>query len=187
SYDIQVSRNIKQLMTNSWKNYLGFTPDLETIPYCTSIIASNVITNNTDPNSLYSIINIEPYSFIVEVDTDQKSKTALNLFGLFGGVFGILTSLYAFLFGVKAIQPWGLVQRTVFKVNKTARSQLLTTLESMQFLDHLNNDKDNLEDQVSTKKLKKRLDTLQLFLRDYVVNAQYLEQINENINRNKNS
>ncbi|CAG8665200.1 4048_t:CDS:2, partial [Dentiscutata heterogama] len=40
---------------------------------------------------------------------------ALNLFELFGGVFGILTSLYALLFGIKSIQLWGLVQRNVFK------------------------------------------------------------------------
>ncbi|CAG8809088.1 9908_t:CDS:2, partial [Dentiscutata erythropus] len=179
--------SIKKYKTTYDKNYLGFTPKLETIPYYTSIIATKVITNNTDPNSLYSIITIEPYSFVVEVDTDQKAKTALNILGLFGGAFGILTSFYALLFGVKSIQPWGLVQRTVFKHNKPAQNKLLTTLESLQFLDHLNNDKDNLEDQLSTKKLKKRLDSLQLFLRDYVVNVQYLEQINENINRNKDS
>ncbi|CAG8666323.1 8271_t:CDS:2, partial [Gigaspora rosea] len=38
SYNIKVTRNIKKLMTKSWKNYLGFTPDLETIPYFTSTI-----------------------------------------------------------------------------------------------------------------------------------------------------
>ncbi|CAG8636301.1 17360_t:CDS:2 [Dentiscutata erythropus] len=121
SYDIQIKRSIKKFMTKSWKNYLGYTPDLETIPYITSTIGTN------------------------------------------------------------AIQPWGLVQTNVFKYNQT---ELLKTLESMQFLDHLTHNTDNLEDQLFTEKLENRLDSLQLFLRDYVVNVQYLEKINKKLNSN---
>ncbi|CAG8651172.1 16903_t:CDS:2 [Racocetra fulgida] len=35
------------------------------------------------------------------------------------------------------------------------------------------------EDEISTEQLEKRLDLLQLFLRDYVVNVQYLEKLQQ--------
>ncbi|CAG8827214.1 24973_t:CDS:2, partial [Racocetra persica] len=71
SYKIQVTRNIKHLMSRSWKNYFGFAPDRERIPYVTSMIESSLISNTTGLQSLFSTINIEPQSFIVQVDTDQ--------------------------------------------------------------------------------------------------------------------
>ncbi|CAG8516757.1 20797_t:CDS:2, partial [Gigaspora margarita] len=171
SYNIKITRNIKKLMTKSWKNYLGFTPDLETIPYFTSTIESNLITNSTGLQSLFSIITIEPYSFIIKVDTDQSV-----IIGLLGGAFGLIKSLYALLFGTKAIQPWGLAQRCVFKVDQTAQNHLMNILEPMQFLEDLthnsgnSDNSDNLEDHLLTEKIAKRIDSLQLMLRDYVVN-----------------
>ncbi|CAG8554617.1 27544_t:CDS:2 [Gigaspora margarita] len=119
SYNVQLTRNIKQLMSQSWKNYFGFAPETERIPYVTSTI------------------------------------------------------------GTGAIKPWGLVQRHLFKVNQIVQDKLLSTLESMPFISHLTHNSDDLKEDLSTEKLEKRLDLLQLFLRDYVVNVQYLENIQQ--------
>ncbi|RIB24994.1 hypothetical protein C2G38_567995 [Gigaspora rosea] len=177
SYNVKLTRNIKQLMSQSWKNYFGFAPQTERIPYVTSTIESSLISNTTASRTLFSTINIEPQSFIVQVDTDQRLKTVLNSLGLFGGAFGLVTSFYALLFGTGAIKPWGLVQRHLFKVNRIVQDKLLSTLESMTFISHLTHDTDDLKEDLSTEKLEKRLDLLQLFLRDYVVNVEYLENI----------
>ncbi|CAG8805181.1 9085_t:CDS:2, partial [Cetraspora pellucida] len=64
SYNIQITRNIKNLMSRSWKNYFGFAPEHERIPYVTSIIDSSIISNTTELRTLFSTINIEPQSFI---------------------------------------------------------------------------------------------------------------------------
>ncbi|CAG8548122.1 19346_t:CDS:2 [Gigaspora margarita] len=173
SYNIQLTRNVKQLMSQSWKNYFGFVPETEKIPHVTSTIGSSLISNTTGPRTLFSTINIEPHSFIVQIDTDQSSL------GLFGGVFGLVTSFYALLFGTGAIKPWGLVQRHLFKVNQIVQDKLLSTLESMPIISHLTHDTNDLDDDLSIEKLEKRLDLLQLFLRDYVVNVQYLENIQQ--------
>ncbi|CAG8709385.1 31911_t:CDS:2, partial [Racocetra persica] len=78
-----------------------------------------------------------------------------------------------------AIKPFGLVQKHLFKVNRIVQDKLLDTLESMPFISHLIHDKNALKDELSTEQLEKRLDLLQLFLRDYVVNVQYLEKIQQ--------
>ncbi|CAG8638303.1 4036_t:CDS:10, partial [Cetraspora pellucida] len=178
SYNIQVTRSIKYLMSRSWKNYFGFAPDLERIPYVTSTIESSLISNTTGPLTLFSTINIEPQSFIVQVDTDQSYHVS-NSLGLFGGAFGLITSFYALLFGAGTIKPWGFVQKHLFKVNRIVQDKLIITLESMPFISHLTQDTNDLKDDLSTEQLEKRLDLLQLFLRDYVVNVQYLEQIQQ--------
>ncbi|CAG8633899.1 15235_t:CDS:2 [Dentiscutata heterogama] len=179
SYNVQITRSIKQLMSQSWKNYFGFAPELERIPYITSTIESTLISNTTGTQTLFSTINFEPQSFIVQVDTDQRLKNVLNSLGLFGGAFGLITSFYTLLFGTGVIKPWGFVQRHLFKVNKIVQNKLVNTLESMPFISHLTHDADNFKDDLSVEKLEKRLDLLQLFLRDYVVNVQYLEKIQQ--------
>ncbi|CAG8821774.1 8270_t:CDS:2, partial [Cetraspora pellucida] len=103
----------------------------------------------------------------------------LNALGLFGGAFGLITSFYALLFGADTIKPWGLVQKHLFKVNQIVKDKLLVTLESMPFISHLTNDTNDLKDEILINQLEKRLDLLQLFLRDYVVNVQYLEKIQQ--------
>ncbi|CAG8716366.1 196_t:CDS:2 [Racocetra persica] len=145
--------------------------DLERIPYITSMIESSLISNTTGSQSLFSTINIKPKSFIVQVSTSL---------GLFGGLFGLITSFYALLFGASAIKPLGLVQRHLFKVKRIVQDNLIITFESMPFISHLIHDTNGLkEDEISTEQLEKRLDLLQLFLRDYVVNVQYLEKIQQ--------
>ncbi|KAF0550198.1 hypothetical protein F8M41_024944 [Gigaspora margarita] len=156
SYNIQLTRNVKQLMSQSWKNYFGFVPETERIPHVTSTIVLFIIN-----------------AF------EKMFKTVLSSLGLFGGVFGLVTSFYALLFGTGAIKPWGLVQRHLFKVNQIVQDKLLSTLESMPFISHLTHDTNDLDDDLSIEKLEKRLDLLQLFLRDYVVNVQYLENIQQ--------
>ncbi|CAG8764649.1 4707_t:CDS:1, partial [Racocetra fulgida] len=78
-----------------------------------------------------------------------------------------------------AIKPFGLVQRHLYKVNLMVQEKLLITLESMPFISHLTNDTNDSNDEITIKQLEKKLNLLQLFLRDYVVNVQYLEKIQQ--------
>ncbi|KAF0495062.1 hypothetical protein F8M41_021211 [Gigaspora margarita] len=123
------------------------------------------------PNLLAKII-IEPQSFITQVETEKRTKTVLNSLGLIGGAWGFAATIYAILFGANAIKPWGLTQKYGFKINKSVQTKLKNTLEIIPFVNH-----PKTTNNLNNHELKRRLDSLQLFLTEYVVDVQYLEKI----------
>ncbi|KAF0499960.1 hypothetical protein F8M41_020366 [Gigaspora margarita] len=128
-------------------------------------------TNSSTPQNLFIELIIEPQSFIVQVQTDKRLKTVLASFGLLGGAYGLAISLLVLLFGNNTINPWGFVQRH----NKTMQTNLMTFSELIP-------NSNNSDSEVSTqelKDLKQKLDLLQLLLSDYLVNAQFLEKVQE--------
>ncbi|CAG8548145.1 19347_t:CDS:2, partial [Gigaspora margarita] len=82
--------------------------------------------------------------------------------------------------GAIAIKPWGWIQKYGFKINNSVQTKLRNKFEIIPLVHHpktTNNSEKHEE-------LKKRLDSLQLFLTEYVVDVQYLEEIyKKNINK----
>ncbi|RIB28162.1 hypothetical protein C2G38_2060007 [Gigaspora rosea] len=80
---------------------------------------STVSTANSDlriNNSYYAVLQfITSPPFIVTEETEQRSKTVLNVLGVIGGIWSFVVAFYIFLFGPGLISPWGFVQSKLFK------------------------------------------------------------------------
>ncbi|CAG8640687.1 19878_t:CDS:2, partial [Racocetra persica] len=166
TYRIRITRNIKEIIRNNFQNDLGLVPNLVKLPYITSTRESVPITNSSAIQNSLIELNFEPQSFIVQVQTDKRLKTVLNSLGLLGGAFGLAISLLVLLFGNNTINPWGFVQRH----NKAMQTNLIT------FSELIPNNSDN---EMSIQELRQKLNLLQLLLGDYLVDAEYLEKIQQ--------
>ncbi|CAG8760158.1 36902_t:CDS:2, partial [Gigaspora margarita] len=113
---------------------------------------------------IYTVISLNQYTLAL--------FNVLNSLGLIGGAWGFAATIYAILFGTNAIKPWGLTQKYGFKINNSVQTKLKNTLEFIPFVNH-----PKTTNNLNNHELKRRLDSLQLFLTEYVVNVQYLEKI----------
>ncbi|CAG8766878.1 9870_t:CDS:2 [Dentiscutata erythropus] len=178
SYRFKLIRRRKDIMIPSWENYIGLSSNLVKIPYFTSSKEIFPFQNDT-PTSILKII-IEQPTYTVQVETDKRNKTVLSSLGLIGGSFGFAASIYALLFGTISIKPWGLIQKYGFRINRSVQTKLKDTLEYIPLVYRpesisLNN-----------YELKKRYDSLQFFLTEYVVDVERFEKLyNSNVNNYK--
>ncbi|CAG8753823.1 17311_t:CDS:2, partial [Racocetra persica] len=173
SYTVKIKRKRKEFMVPSWENYLGFSSKLENIPYYTSTLETFPLLNDPEFPTLTMLtkITIEPQTFIVQVETDKRTKTVLSSIGLIGGAWGSAATIYVILFGAIVIKPWGWIQKYGFKINKSVQTKLQSTFGFIPLVHH------SKTNNLNNNELKKRLDSLQLFLTEYVVDVQYLEEI----------
>ncbi|KAG9285129.1 hypothetical protein G9A89_008476 [Geosiphon pyriformis] len=66
------------------------------------------------PDRKYSgYFQLEVDDFKFEVLTQKRLKTILGSFGVAGGAFSIIFTLYSFLYGDQKLKPWGLMHRIV--------------------------------------------------------------------------
>ncbi|CAG8636329.1 17362_t:CDS:2 [Dentiscutata erythropus] len=84
----------------------------------------------------------------------------MSSLGLLGGVWSIATIAYKLLFGDDTIQPFGLIQKFV----------------QSSF-------NDNVDGENRVVQLGKKINDLESFLRDYVVEVQQLDKIYKNIEK----
>ncbi|KAF0550176.1 hypothetical protein F8M41_024923 [Gigaspora margarita] len=171
SFKVKIKRRRKELMVKSWENYLGISTKRESVPYLTSTLETFPLLNDPEFPTLLTKIIIEPQLFIVHVETEKRTKTILSSLGLIGGIWGFAATIYAILFGTIPIKPWGLIQKYGFKINKSVQVKLKDTLG---FIPLVQRPKTN---NLNNYELKRRLDSLQLFLTEYVVDVQYLKEI----------
>ncbi|CAG8623018.1 9946_t:CDS:2, partial [Paraglomus occultum] len=181
------------------------------VPYITTSLDSNGPLSyhpDTFKPNCYGILSIRASSFVVRTDIEFRPHTVLGLIGLVGGAWGLSASLYAVLFGNDPLRPWGWVQfycccfvpRTrsqlyqsfsVIPFQQRQRQQKLITslsnqsFESGNFASHelsenLKNQSDSLE-----QSTKERLDALELFMQEYIIDTTYLDGLNENNYPNK--
>ncbi|CAG8672029.1 2874_t:CDS:2, partial [Dentiscutata heterogama] len=81
-----------------------------------------------------------------------------------------------------AIKPWGLIQKYGFKINNSVQTKLKSAFEVIPLVHH-----SKITNNLKKHEVKRRLDSLQLFLTEYVVDVQYLEEIyKKNINKKGN-
>ncbi|KAF0461847.1 hypothetical protein F8M41_000372 [Gigaspora margarita] len=179
SYKIKIQRRRKEILLPRLENILGFSTKLESIPYITSTLETSPLLNDTEFPTLLAKITIEAQVFVVQIETDKRTKTVLNSLGLIGGAWGFATTIYTILFGATALKPWGFIQKHGFKIKNSVQKKLKHTLELIPLV-HYPESSNNL----NNYELKKRLDALQQFLTEYVVDMQYLEEIYKtNINK----
>ncbi|CAG8671409.1 941_t:CDS:2 [Gigaspora rosea] len=116
-YEWTFDRCIRHALISDFLNYFGRQSYIS-IPYIDSHM-STVSTANSDlriNNSYYAVLQfITSPPFIVTEETEQRSKTVLNVLGVIGGIWSFVVAFYIFLFGPGLISPWGFVQSKLFK------------------------------------------------------------------------
>ncbi|CAG8650687.1 27787_t:CDS:2 [Gigaspora margarita] len=172
---LYLSRNIRKIIIPNWKATMGFQPDYKIIPYLTSRPA--VSRTQYDVGMIGIVVMTEFDTTTVE--TEQSS------FGLLGGAWSIAIVIYKLLFGDDAIQPFGLTQKHGYFYEKSQKkiTKLLPTFPLVQ----LPGTSNNIDDENRAEQLEKKISDLELFLRDYVVEVQQLDEIYKNIENAKDS
>ncbi|RIA84959.1 hypothetical protein C1645_831534 [Glomus cerebriforme] len=182
TYEFIYFRVIRELIKPSWMNDFGVPPTYEQQPIISSNILSNPRMKEDDNNSMVFIVRPK-YENIVQVDKEIRTQTYLGGMGLIGGAWGLAVALYGILFGADTLRPWGLVQLYCCGFSRATQKKLKTTLPVVPFFDSSNPDNKHYPALPLAKKNELRIDGLELFLQEYVVDVSYLDKIrNLNIN-----
>ncbi|KAF0501057.1 hypothetical protein F8M41_020170 [Gigaspora margarita] len=116
-YEWTFDRCIRKALILDALSYFGRQKYLK-MPYLDSHM-STVSTANSDlrtNNSYFAILRLMTSPpFIVTEETEERSKTILNVLGIIGGIWSGVAAFYIFLFGPGLISPWGFVQTRLFK------------------------------------------------------------------------
>ncbi|GBC04951.1 hypothetical protein RclHR1_05970008 [Rhizophagus clarus] len=94
--------------------------------------------------------------------------------GLIGGAWGLAAAIYALLFGADTLRPWGIVQMYCCGFSRLTQRKLKKTLPII-----FDTNADDTPDRPpnSLTSLQSRVDSLELFLQEYVVDVNYLDGI----------
>ncbi|CAG8481292.1 6132_t:CDS:2 [Funneliformis caledonium] len=106
----------------------------------------------------FSIILVRPHLFVNIIETEQRSRTYVSIFGVIGGAWGLVWAFYVFLFGASLIHPWGFVQSRCCGIKREIKENIDVKLSKLP--------EDIMEEM---KKLK-------YLLGEYVVDLQSIEK-----------
>ncbi|CAB4386958.1 unnamed protein product [Rhizophagus irregularis] len=181
-YQFIYSRKIKEFIIPSWINDFGIIPpSYETKPYIETTLLSSPLPINNIINPNRVSISIRPISRTTQVDKEVRTRTYLNGIGLIGGARGLATAAYALLFGADQLRPWGIVQSYCCGLSRLTRKRFQKTFPIIPFFDTSytntkNRDSSN-HDLSLAEENELRINNLELFLREYVVDVHYLDGI----------
>ncbi|CAB5391169.1 unnamed protein product [Rhizophagus irregularis] len=186
SYDFAYSRIVRDIMVPSWMNDFGVPPNYDQ----KSNIESTLLGGPLPDKSMTEILSfsIEPKSYsVIQVDKEVRSKTYLSGLGLMGGAWGLTVAVYAFLFGADTLRPWGAVQLYCCGFSRLTRKKLKTTLPTIPFFDTMDLNTKNhpsrhaLSLAEQNELILARIDSLELFLQEYVVDVRYLDGLRDGL------
>ncbi|PKC64117.1 hypothetical protein RhiirA1_537267 [Rhizophagus irregularis] len=168
-YHVRMTRKITRTIVESIKDDFGFPPERETLTYITAFVYLTTRNDSWYADAAAGFM-LDPNSFLLEEQTEQRNKNALSVISNVLSIFGALFTFYALLFGVSSIKPWGFMHKRVF--NSTTKKTLNEKLKPKPtLLFSANPEYDNLD-------LKEELIGLKEFLKHYVVNISWLEEDN---------
>ncbi|PKY51969.1 hypothetical protein RhiirA4_546874 [Rhizophagus irregularis] len=168
-YHVRMTRKITKTIVESIKDDFGFPPERETLTYITTFVYLTTRNDSWYADAASGFM-LDPNSFLLEDQTEQRNKNALSVISNVLAIFGALLTIYAILFGVSSIKPWGIMHKRVF--NSTTKKTLNEKLKPKPtLLFSANPEYDNLD-------LKEELIGLKEFLKHYVVNISWLEEDN---------
>ncbi|CAG8613124.1 10656_t:CDS:2, partial [Dentiscutata heterogama] len=178
STSIFLERYVKKFIIPGWKATMGFQPDYEIISYLNSRKSSRRTQTNQNGSDFFTLGILADYDTII-IETEQRTHTILSSLGLLGGVWSIATIAYKLLFGDDSIQPFGLIQKFGHfnKLNQKKLTEHLSTIPLVQ------GSFNNIDGENRVVRLDKKINNLELFLRDYVVEVQQLDKIYKNIEK----
>ncbi|RIB24704.1 hypothetical protein C2G38_626474 [Gigaspora rosea] len=150
---------------------IGITPHLDKYYYIS--IDTQILVNLNGTS--YSTLIISPLNYYLHKATEQRNLTLFRSFGLVGGAWTLLTSIYIFLFGTNLLQPFGFIQSSCLR--SQASKKLKESLDIPLFSSHPDRLKhENIDEELSLQ-LQRRIDTLETFLREYIIDTENYESI----------
>ncbi|CAB4495224.1 uncharacterized protein OCT59_010266 [Rhizophagus irregularis] len=186
NYQFEFKRRIKEVIVPSWMNDFGIPSKYETQSYIESTLLP--LPNGTSNNMV--MMSITPKGAIIQIDREIRTHTYLSGMGLLGGAWGLAAAMYSLLFGADTIRPWGIVQSYCYGFSRLTRRKLKETLPIIPFYDKSYTDANHdlsLDEKIELiPLLQSRIDSLELFLREYVVDVNYLDNIqNRSVSSNQ--
>ncbi|CAG8512789.1 1139_t:CDS:2 [Cetraspora pellucida] len=179
------TRRIQRVISPKFKDLLGYAPTLDNTSYIDPIIQSTSFSSPIPLSSvkLASAIVIGPQNYVVNIQSEQRSKTLLSTFGLLRSLWTTAVGIYVFLFGIDKLNPFGCVLKCpCFRRN--ARKKLESAFPIIPFVTNSNTE-------LSISQLQGRLNALEMFLKERIFDVEYLQedvakqennQMNSNIN-----
>ncbi|CAB5384483.1 unnamed protein product [Rhizophagus irregularis] len=199
NYRFTYSNIIREAIVPSWMDDFGVPPTYEQKPYITSNLVGGQLQNkNLDgflqftiqPKYINTIQLNREVSQIIKYDIFKRTRTYLGSLGLIGGAWGLAAAIYTFLFGAKTLQPWGVVQSYCCGFSRLTQNKLKDSLSIVPFSDDPNtkgHQINSLSLAEQNNLLLSRLNNLESFLQEYVVDVKYLDRIRDNMNTANNT
>ncbi|CAG8648236.1 10601_t:CDS:2, partial [Funneliformis caledonium] len=178
---ISFNRHLRNVINSAFKSTFGISSNYKEKPYIMSNFQTEPIELNTLTDGvLSSRILLNAQYFFINVETEQRTRTVFSMFGLVGGAYGIASALYVVLFGTNVIRPWGCVQYSCGLRNRT-QNKLRKELPVIPLINSnpeiLNISRENSREELIA--LLHRVNSLEVFLREYVVDIKYLKELKE--------
>ncbi|RIA94139.1 hypothetical protein C1645_818523 [Glomus cerebriforme] len=104
-YRLGYFRKIRNTLEQSLFSFTGFSRKYTTLPYIDSIIQNTPMGPSNDNDVT---IRINPRSFIIEEEQEQRNDTIISIFGTIAAFYSSMVFIYVFLFGVDLMKPWGI-------------------------------------------------------------------------------
>ncbi|PKK60105.1 hypothetical protein RhiirC2_793825 [Rhizophagus irregularis] len=163
SYYVRFRKKIVQRIIPSWMDCLRFPPKYIGTGLVTGDVALTLTAGTSD----------------TEFNSEVRVYTLFGILGTLGGVWSLMLIVYAFLFGMKRIEPWGLIHKYGWCFASRTKIKLRKELKKIPFINqsNLNNE----------SKIEERLYSLENFLRENVINVELLDNMNNNDNDKKTS
>ncbi|CAI2179852.1 6883_t:CDS:2 [Funneliformis geosporum] len=178
---VSFNRHIKKVINSEYKATLGISPTYDEIPYILSNIQTEPIENDKLTNGvLSSIVLLNVQYFFIKIETEQRTRTVFSIFGLVGGAYGIASTIYIILFGTNVIRPWGCVHHSCGLRGRTHNKlrKELTVIPLVQNLGVSSNPQEISRELIA---LQSRVNSLEVFLREYVVDVKYMEGLKDDV------
>ncbi|CAG8585347.1 2738_t:CDS:10, partial [Ambispora gerdemannii] len=162
-----VNRHLKKKLRPGAGNVIGIPPRHFNEYYLTTEYESvnnpaNAQNLNQD-NDVYANLFVGTLNWYEEEITERRSRSLLDCFGLLAGFYALIAGIYICCFGAAAILPWGCCQ--IIFLRKQIRDDLRNEYPNgIPLIDTPN-------PEVSCKE---RLNYLEKFMRQYVIDVDYL-------------
>ncbi|CAB5093612.1 unnamed protein product [Rhizophagus irregularis] len=187
-YQFEYHRKIEEVIKPSWMNDFGIPPAYESKPHIESTLSA--ITYNTSSSMPIAIIIIKPKSNTIQIDKEVRARTYLNGMGLIGGAWGLAAAIYTLLFGADTLRPWGIVQMYCCGFPRLTQRKLKKNPPNNSIFDtHIdteaNHDLSMAEKIELIPLLQSRIDSLELFLQEYVVDVYYLNSVRDKLAKSR--
>ncbi|CAB4397544.1 unnamed protein product [Rhizophagus irregularis] len=189
---VELSRIKRNAAKEYWWNILGIPPKYIYETFINSQLESHPLLEALNaPANSYAKLALIMRTWRVPLEQEQKAKTLFDAVGQIAGVVGSLSFLYSLLFGTgsNAIQSWGIVQKMKwFGIKKGVKKHINRRYPRMPFI-HTSEDGDN---EISNNNVNdrddiiERLDAVERFLKEYVVDADFLAQL-EKLDKESNN
>ncbi|CAB4484665.1 uncharacterized protein OCT59_005102 [Rhizophagus irregularis] len=189
---VELSRIKRNVAKEYWWNILGIPPKYIYETFINSQLESHPLLEALNaPANSYAKLALIMRTWRVPLEQEQKAKTLFDAVGQIAGVVGSLSFLYSLLFGTgsNAIQSWGIVQKMKwFGIKKGVKKHINRRYPRMPFI-HTSEDGDN---EISNNNVNdrddiiERLDAVERFLKEYVVDADFLAQL-EKLDKESNN